>query len=164
MLLDEKFAQQVLRAQQAVFLAGAKVGQRGEIFSQCCAGTLQGRRAPGGAEQGIFAGLGPLGGGRHAAIGHPCFQHQPFVDMQVEGCAHGTDVVIQALGDFIGAKGMTCAGAWDDNFLDEFAFLACSHPVVDEIVLNRQGAAYFPFAQHQLCTESDQQRGRVANG
>ena len=51
LLFDEVLAQQVLCSQQAVFLAGAEVAERGEVFGQGLAGTLDGRRVPGFAAQ-----------------------------------------------------------------------------------------------------------------
>ena len=59
---------------------------------------------------------------------------------------------------------MAGVGAGDDDFFDKFAFLACRHPVVDKVILDRQGAQGLPFAQYQLCAEGNQQRWRVANG
>ena len=77
--------------------------------------------------------------------------------------ADGADVVIQSLGDFIGAKGGIDGCAGNDDFFDEFAFLARRHAVINEVVLKRQGAACFAFAQDQAGAQCNQQRRGVAN-
>jgi hypothetical protein len=50
-------------------------------------------------------------GGGHAAECHAGGDHA-VVEGQVEGGAHGADVVVQAFGNFVGAEGAGCGGAW----------------------------------------------------
>ena len=118
LLFDKVFTQQVLRTQQAIFLAGAKVREWAEILRQSGAGSFHGCCVPGRAVQCGFAGPGAFGRGRHAAVSHSGFDHHAVVNVQFEGSTHGADVVFQAFGDFLGVKQMTFPGAWDDDFFD----------------------------------------------
>ena len=93
-----------------------------------------------------LAGAGAFGRACHAAEGYAGVDHHAVFDVQIERSAHGADVVIKTLGDFIGAKKMAGLGARDDDFLDEFAFSLGDHPVVHKVIFQRQRATCSPFA------------------
>src|SRR5690606_1469384 len=103
-LLQEALAQQVLCNQQAVFAAGAEVGQWREVIGQGLAGAFGCFQREGLAHQGGLAGGRPLGDGRHAAKGDARLLDGAVGNTQVEGCTHSGDIVVQSLGHLVGAE------------------------------------------------------------
>ncbi len=82
--------------------------------------------------------------------------------LQVEGCAHGGNVIVQALGDLIRAEQRMALG--HDDLLDELTVLAGGHAVVDEVIFQARVRRTFALAQHDLRAQGDQQWRRVADG
>src|SRR3990167_4651376 len=78
--LEEEFTQQILCSEQAVFLAGAEVAERGEVLGQRGAGAFDHAWIPGRTLQRGFAGSGAFRDGRHAAKGDTRALHHAIFD------------------------------------------------------------------------------------
>ena len=104
MLLKEAFAQQVLCDQQAVFAAGTEVGQWREVLLERLASTLNGFGIERRADQRTLAGHCAFRNGRHAAEGDAGIVDQAVFELQVEGRTDGRDVIVETLGDLVGAE------------------------------------------------------------
>src|SRR5690606_11084000 len=140
-LFQEALAQQVLCDQQAVFAAAAEVGQRREVLGQGLAGAFGRLQGVGRANERYLTGHRRLRHARDAAAGDAGIGEHAVLDTEVEGGAYRGNVVVQTFGHLVGAEYLLRPGARNENLLDEFARFAGGDLVVEEVILQWQGAA-----------------------
>src|SRR5690606_28079556 len=118
-LFQEALAQQVLCDQQAVFAAGAEVGQRREVLGQGLAGAFGRLQGEGRANQRDLTGHRTLRNRRHAAEGDAGIGDHAVLDTQVEGRAYRGNVIVQTFGHLVGAEYLLWPGARNEDRSEE---------------------------------------------
>nr|GEU28080.1 hypothetical protein [Tanacetum cinerariifolium] len=161
---EPEAAQQVLRRLHPIAAGRAHVGQRREVLRNHVHRHPQVGFVPAQARERTFrARRAPWRGG-HAAVGDAGVHDMVAVERERERRAHGRNILVEALGQFIGAELDVLARQRHPHGSHDFICLQIFFLVVEVERFQRQRArARWPL-QHHLAADSDQPRHRVADG